>query len=181
MTAILVGKISSCIIARCIIRIVVNLFSDIVACRGRKKKLALYIKISTIYKSSRRFYGRTSLSGRRRRASRRHSERKRCGNMRRREAGQHKGEQCDKRVALRSSFLRSQRSDGARGNPEKHRQHVDASRRDVCNTVYKGQRNCTDHRTWLATVGLPHGCRDYCLLITTAVLWKHRDRSHCRV
>lgn len=50
-----------------------------------------------------------SLSGRRRRrASERHSGRKRCGNMRRREAGQHKGEQCDKRVALRSSFLRSQ-------------------------------------------------------------------------
>lgn len=42
----------------------VNLFFDVATneCRGRKKKLALYIEISAIYKSSRRFHARTVLS-----------------------------------------------------------------------------------------------------------------------
>ena len=76
------------------------------------------------------------------------SKRKCCGNTRRREAGQHKGEQCDKR-ALRSS---QSTNDDVWGNPEKHRQHDDASRRVAICAIYT--RYTRDKEIALATAQL---------------------------
>lgn len=160
----------------------VNLFSDIVATSLPRAKLALYVEISAIYKSSRRFHAKNCSLGRRRRASERHSERKRCGNMRHREAEQHKGEQRDKRVFVLRFYV------------------VDSLVvTTMCGEILKSivsttTRRVAPRRAQYGTQGtkklhrLPHDwpplagrCHSYCLLITTAVLWKHRDRSHCRV
>lgn len=46
----------------------------------------------------------------------------------------------------------------------------------TCAIRYTRDKEIAPTTARLATVG-----RCYCLLITTAVLWKHRDRSHCRV
>lgn len=150
----------------------VNLFFNAATGTGLPEaKFALHGKISTRYtnrtpsRELRRFCAKVAP----RRDIGRHSERKCCGILcsLHREAGRHKGEQRDKRGGRASFssmfFLRNQLvTMRIWGNPEKRRQHG----------THKGQRNCTDL--------LPRRC-GYCLLITTAVLWKHRDRSHCRV